>query len=107
MGEVIRTARAKEDLRKHAIYISNDNPEAAERFLDAAEAGFARLAEMPGLGAPIETVVAGCGNLRRWPVPRFRSYLIFYRPAPSGVEILRAPHGARDPDRILEEELEA
>lgn len=30
------------------------------------------------------------------PISRFRMYIVFYRPAPDGIEILRVIHGARD-----------
>jgi len=45
-------------------------------------------------------------GLRQWRVKGFESYLIFYRPIPEGIEVLRVLHGARDIDRILDEEAE-
>lgn len=41
-------------------------------------------------------------QVRSFPVG---SYVIWYRPTPNGVEILRVLHGARDFRRILREEL--
>lgn len=43
-------------------------------------------------------------GLRRWPIPGFRNYLIFYRPMENGVEIVRVLHGARDIAAALEED---
>jgi len=43
-------------------------------------------------------------GLRRWPVPGFRNYLIFYRPTETGVNIVRVLHGSRDITAALQEE---
>jgi plasmid stabilization system protein ParE len=41
--------------------------------------------------------------VRFWPVPRFRQYIIFYRPiAKGGVEIVRILNGARDIAALLD-----
>jgi plasmid stabilization system protein ParE len=48
--KVLRRSRATQDLLEQALFIANDNLDAAERFLDAAEAAFARLLEMPEIG---------------------------------------------------------
>jgi plasmid stabilization system protein ParE len=34
---------------------------------------------------------------------RFRKYLVFYRPIPGGIEVLRVLHGSRDIAAILAE----
>ena len=43
--------RAAQDLREQRDYIAQDSVRAGERFLTAAEQAFARLSEMPGMGA--------------------------------------------------------
>jgi plasmid stabilization system protein ParE len=48
--KVLRRSRATQDLLEQALFIANDNLDAAERFLDAAEAAFARLLEMAEIG---------------------------------------------------------
>jgi len=65
--------RAIADIVDAATYIALDNPDAAEWFGDA------RL-----------------HNVRMWPVPKFRRYLVFYRELADVVEIVRVVHGARD-----------
>jgi toxin ParE1/3/4 len=50
-GRLIIRARVYLDLDEIAEHIQKDNPRAALRFLDSAEATFESLAEMPGLGA--------------------------------------------------------
>jgi toxin ParE1/3/4 len=43
-------------------------------------------------------------GLRRWPVPGFRNYLVFYRSVGADVEIVRVLHAARDINVALEED---
>lgn len=47
---IIKRARAKQDVIELADTIARDNLEAAERFIDAAEAAFRFLAETPAAG---------------------------------------------------------
>jgi plasmid stabilization system protein ParE len=44
-------------------------------------------------------------GIRQWKVSTFDKYLIFYRIVSSGIDIIRVLHGARDIDRILDEEI--
>jgi toxin ParE1/3/4 len=76
----------------------------ADRFFAQAEATFARLASMPGMGARYEPDEPLYADLRDFPVSRFRDYLVFYRPIPGGIEVYRVLHGARDIHGILAEE---
>jgi len=76
----------------------------ADRFFAQAEATFARLATMPGTGTRYEPDEPLHADLRYCPVSRFRKYLVFYRPVPGGIEVLRVLHGARDIAGILAEE---
>ncbi len=105
MNEIIKTPRARQDLIELATYLYSVDPvsDASERLLTASENVFARLAEMPGLGVAYSSAYGSQSGLRRWPVPGFRNYLIFYRPTGTGVEIVRVLHGARDIDAALME----
>ncbi len=98
--------RAVEDLQDHFNYLSQGGLELAQRFLSAAETAFQRLSEMPELGSHQECRSPLLAGIRQWAVPGFRGYLIFYRPGPGAIRILRVLHGARDIDRILIEELD-
>lgn len=60
-----------------------------------------RLAAMPGMGGRYESDNLELAGVRVFPVSRIRNYLIFYRPTPQGIEVLRVLHGARDIDRVL------
>ncbi len=68
----------------------------ALRFLDAAEASFEHLAAMPELGVARDYRDPRLSGVRMWPIGRFENYLIFYRPAARGVEIVRVLHAKRD-----------
>jgi toxin ParE1/3/4 len=76
----------------------------ARRFMAQAEATFARLAGMSGLGTPYEHDHPALATLLYVPVSRFRKYVVFYRPVTGGIEVLRVLHGARDIDNMLAEE---
>jgi toxin ParE1/3/4 len=55
--QLIVKHRATQDLRQQANYILvNGNVRAAERFLELAEATFAKLATVPGMGKIVRLV---------------------------------------------------
>jgi toxin ParE1/3/4 len=99
-----KTSRALEDLFTVAIYIGHDSPDASNRFLDSAEAAFEALLRMPAMGVAVSTPVPSLAGLRRWSVPGFENFLIFYRPIEDGIEVVRVLHGARDVMDALAEE---
>lgn len=102
--KVLRRPRAKQDLLEQALFIAGDNLDAAERFLDAAEAAFTRLLEMPEIGVAREYRNEHLMGLRLWPIPGFERHLIFYRPIEAGIEVVRVLDAARDVAEILERE---
>jgi len=101
---VVKRPRAKRDLLDHFEYIGRDSLRSAERFLDAAEAAFEQLADMPGLGHRWFSDDIRLAGVRVYSIPRFRKYLIFYRPIEGGIEVLHVFHGARDIKGILDNE---
>lgn len=105
MNEITKKPGALRDLARHADYLEEHAGLAtAERFLNAAQDAFARLAAMPNMGLRREAPSAHFAALRQCPIRGFENYLVFYQPAASGIDVLRVLHGARDIDRILEEE---
>ena len=72
----------------------------ARRFLVQAEATFARLAKMPSLGTRYQLDDRDDVEVRYMPISRFRRYVVFYRPRPDGIEVLRVLHGARDIENL-------
>jgi|WetSurMetagenome_2_1015567.scaffolds.fasta_scaffold896939_2 toxin ParE1/3/4 len=93
---VFRTKAALSDLNQLAAFIQRDSPDAAIRFLAAAERTFQRLAGMPELGERQEFGRRELAGLRMWHVEGFDNYVIFYRPAEGGIDVLRVLHAARD-----------
>lgn len=88
--------QAKADLIEIADFIGEDNPEASERFLDAAEATFGFIAAMPSVGRVYRVQSPAAQGMRVWRVEGFERYLILYRAGEARVEIVRVLHTARD-----------
>jgi len=86
----LRTSRAEEDLLEIWAFISDDNPDAADRLLDEIDTVCGMLAQTPRAGRTREEFG---GDLRSFAVG---AYVIFYRPAGHGITVLRVLHGARD-----------
>jgi toxin ParE1/3/4 len=86
-------------------YLREAGLRVADRFFAEAEATFARLAGLPGMGTRYEHDHPALADLCCFPVSRFRNCLVFYRPVADGIEVLRVLHGARDIDNILAEEI--
>jgi toxin ParE1/3/4 len=82
--------RAVADLDEIWLYISQDNPDSADKFIGELASRFPKLASMPEMGRLREELSPG---LRSFPVGR---YIVFYRRAGDGVEIIRVLHGARN-----------
>ena len=90
MPRVLRTPRSRSDLVEILLYIRRDNRRAAKRLLDTINDKLQLLAEFPGLGQPREELGR---SLRSFPIG---NYLLFYRPSPDGIHLIRVLHGARD-----------
>lgn len=67
-----------------------DNPAAADKLLDDMGDTMRRLAQQPLMGRARIELAEG---LRSFSVGR---YVLFYRPEPRGIELVRVLHGARD-----------
>jgi toxin ParE1/3/4 len=100
---ILRTTAALSDLDEQAAYIQRESPNAAIRFLAAANATFQRLAAMPELGQRQEFGRKELLGLRVWQVQGFENFLIFYRPVERGIEVLRVLHAARDAAGIFDD----
>ncbi|ACK71607.1 plasmid stabilization system [Gloeothece citriformis PCC 7424] len=93
------------DLIELATYIAENNLEASEQFLRAAEETFQQLAKLPMMGKICQFKNPLLTNIRQQAVKGFRRYLIFYRLSESEIEIVRVLHGSRDLEAILENDL--
>jgi toxin ParE1/3/4 len=92
---------AERDVDAIADYIAKDSVDAALRFYDAVRSDARKLAEMPGMGPTWDFESPAHADVRFWPVRGFPNHLIFYRPAPDGIEVIRVIHGARDLERQI------
>ncbi|MCC7142211.1 MAG: type II toxin-antitoxin system RelE/ParE family toxin [Candidatus Eisenbacteria bacterium] len=104
--QLAKREQAKRDLVELAFHLAveSGSTELADRFLKAADASFARLLQMPGLGAPRASLNASLLTLRMWPIPDFSKVLIFYLETADGIEVVRVLHASRDRERILDDE---
>ena len=82
--------RACADLAETWLYIAQDRPGAADRLMDRLNDHFDVLAANPQMGEDCPQLAA---NLRQTSVG---NYVVFHRPSPDRVEIVRVIHGARD-----------
>jgi len=98
-----RHPRARVDLAEIFSYIAQNNLSAAERFVEAAEDAFMKLAEMPGMVPQWGSRKRNLKGVRFWPIRGFSNYLIFYRRAKDGIEVLRVIHGAQDIEKAFDE----
>ena len=102
MSEIARRLpRSRLDLVEIALYIGRDNPTAADEFLREVERQIQQLAQMPGMGARCGFRSKPLSGLRKWCIPRYRNYIIYYRPVEGGIEVVRLLHGARDQQKAL------
>lgn len=90
---IIRTDRADEDLIEIWTTIATENPNTADRVLDAIEARWQQLARHPYSGMARDDIAAGVRHLVA------SQYLTLYRVTHEYVEIIRVLHGRRKIDR--------
>ena len=90
MAQYSHLLQAQKDLLEIWQYIAQDNPDAADKILDRIDKKCRALADYPYMGREREDIHLG---LYSFPV---NNYVIFYRPAGDGIEIVRVLHGARD-----------
>lgn len=87
---LLRTPAAERDLIDIWTYIATDNPDAADRFLDAIADRIGQLRENPRMGRLRPDIAA---DARFLPMG---NYVVLYRLADDVIEIVRVVHGARD-----------
>jgi plasmid stabilization system protein ParE len=77
---IVRRPQAGRDIVATALYIAEDGPDTARRFLAAVESTIAAVAAMPGMGAPRRYGHPRLEGLRTIAVQGFARHLVFYRP---------------------------
>ncbi len=104
MKKIVIRARAKRDLRNHALHISKDRPSSADAFIHAVYSTFEQLVHMPEMGMVFETIDGKLTNMRRIRVRGFDYYLVFYVSANETLRIVRIIHAARDIEKLFRNE---
>ena len=96
---VRRRLAAQDSLERIVVQIAEHDLEAAYRFVDAVEANLSLLSEMPEAGPRYETENAAlAGRIRKWVVPRYRRYLLFYTFEKDVVHLVDVVDGKTDYD---------
>ena len=90
MARLTITESAQADLWEIHAYIAKDNPAAARRIVERLRAQARKLAATPGIGRSRKDLRP---DLFSFPVGR---HVLFYRPQPGGIVLVRVIHGARD-----------
>jgi toxin ParE1/3/4 len=103
MAKFILSPEVEGELTAIAEYIAEDDPDAADRFIEAAYETFSRLATLPGMGRARRFRASRLKNLRSFRISGFDDYLIFYSPIADGIEVYHVFHGARDLEQLFEE----
>ena len=101
-GEAHKRAAARRDLVQHFVYLAeNAALDSADRFLANAERCFSELAEQPQMGSPLTLRRAEFAGMRKWRVPDFENFLVFYLPRNDGISVVRVLYAARDWWKLL------
>lgn len=95
---------AQRDIVECALFIAKDQPQAAERFLDAVEDTVRLLAKNPHAGRVRDFDNPRLEGLRCSSVKGFKNFLLFYFPTDEGIDVFHVYHGARDLPVLFEEE---
>ena len=96
---VRRRLAAQDSLERIAVRIAERDLAAAYRFVDAVEASLSLLSDMPEAGPHYETENAAlAGRIRKWVIPRYRRYLLFYTFENGVVHLIDVVDGKSDYD---------
>lgn len=97
MGTVKRYPAAEADLVEIGVFIAENSPDNADRFVDALERECQKLADSPFiLGRSCEGLHP---DLRRH---NFKRYAIVYQPVSDGIELVGVFQGSRDLEAMFE-----
>lgn len=99
-----RDPRAERAIVQLALWIGLDSPATADRFICAVDETLQTLETHPLIGRVYDADAESLRGLRIWSVSGFPNHLLFYRPAPGGIELVHVLHGARDIGRALDED---
>jgi len=104
VGKIVLAPCIEGELWDIWSFIAQDNPDAATRVIEAAGETFKALAATPSLGVARKHRNPRLRDVRFFPISGFENYLVFYRPILEGIEVLHVYHGARDLERLFEDD---
>ena len=96
MADVQRTRQADADLLEIWVYIAENNIEAANGVIQSIGRRCHDCADLPGIGRRRDDLSPGLRSINEG------SYIIFYRVADNGIQVVRVVHGARDLPSLFE-----
>ena len=98
MRKAFLKQKAREDIWNIALYIAEDNPQAAMDFRRAIEHARETIGTLPEIGSTYDLTNTELKGLRMLPLRNFKKYLIFYRfnVEEDITEVVRVVHSARD-----------
>lgn len=88
--------QAKADIEEIIDWLTEENSYIVKPFLEQLQNSFELLADHPEIGHLRSYQNPVLKNIRMFPVKKYSSYLIFYQPNPTEIQIIRVLHGARD-----------
>lgn len=95
MPALIISPEAEQDLLDIWLYIAEDSPVNADRFLDRLEGKALKLSEFTEIGIDRPELAP---DMKSFPVDR---YVLYYRANTEGIELVRVLHGSRDINRVF------
>ena len=95
MPQVVKLPQAETDLDDIWWYIAQDNPDAADRFLDTIAERCQTLAQFPNIGISRDELMP---SLRSLPIGK---YMIFYMPLDDGIQVVRVLPAMMDIDAFF------
>jgi toxin ParE1/3/4 len=98
LPQVTRRPLAETDILEIWDYSADDNPAAADRWVDQLDEQFQMRATQPMMGRARDELAPG---VRSFP---FGRYVVFYVPLDHGIDVVRVLHGARDIDAVFHPE---
>ncbi len=98
---VRRRARAELELLAHVERIAEADRDSAIRFVDAVDEALERLSELPEMGAPYESDHPRLQGIRKWVLPGFRNFVLFYLFDGQAVHLLHVFDGRSDYERSM------
>jgi plasmid stabilization system protein ParE len=97
-----RTRQLRDDIIELYSHIYQQSPQTAEKVFDAIERSIRALPDIPGAGRLWNSTDPRLEGMRVTVVMPYRNFLVFFRPTPTAIEVLRVIRGSRALERIVD-----